>query len=97
MAEREELIQALYQSFKGTENLKDNKDASSVYNASTGTLYCTLDKKELSKLQIEQAESYMLKAYEEYNKNPFHADKAVFYRIALEAIRLMTAKKEDEK
>ncbi len=96
MAEREELIQALYQSFKGSENIKNNKEASSIYNASTGTLYCTMDKKELSKIQIEQAEEYMVRTYEEYNKNPFHADKAVFYRIAMEAIRLMT-RKEDEK
>ncbi len=91
MADRNELINALYQSFTGKDATKDDSDSCSIYNASTGTLYCKFDDKELTKQQIDHAVKYMEDTYIVLNANPLMVEKAAYYRIALEAIRLMIA------
>lgn len=91
MAERDELIQALYQSFTGTDNMKRESDKASIYNGSTGTLYCSVDNEQLSKMQIEQAQLYLEQQYKTYKANPLTKEKAAYYRIALEAIKMMIA------
>ncbi len=91
MAERDELIQALYQSFTGSDTIKKDDDKVSVYNGSTGTLYCAVDDEQLSKMQIEQAQIYLEQQYKTYKANPLTVEKAAYYRIALEAIKMMIA------
>ncbi len=89
MAERDELIQALYQSFTGSDTIKKEDDKKSVYKASTGTLYCAIDDEQLSRMQIEQAQLYLEEQYQKYKANPLTKEKAAYYRIALEAIKMM--------
>lgn len=86
---RESLIYSLVKEFSGKDPRNVNLPNFSFYDKGTGTLYCTVDKSKVQKAQIKEAEIYIEKQYLDLASKPLLAEEAMYYKIALEAIRLL--------
>lgn len=107
--DRENLILALQESFSNGTGLPDMKkeDNLSVYDASTGTLYCNETKTYHAEKDIEKAAAYFKKSYDiltaesqnqkDRNKSVDAHQKALYCIIAHDAICRYKGEKEKSK